>query len=67
MKPLVYILFPLVLAACATVPPRMEVIILQENPTACASRWIRGYERDPCTTYRLTCYPDRHGTCLRTD
>jgi len=61
------ILISLVMPACAAQTPISETFILQENSIACASRSIRGYERDPCTTYRLVCYPDRFGTCLRSN
>ena len=55
----------LALHACAAHMPAYETFTIQENPAACASRSIRGHERDPCTTYQLVCYPNRRGTCLR--
>ena len=68
MKRLLLMIVPLVVTACASQTPQTPTsttYILEENPVACASRSIRGNERDPCTTYKLICYPNRYGTCLR--
>ena len=65
VKTLFLIIVLLALHACAAHVPASETFIVHENLNACTSRSIRGYERDPCTTYRLVCYPNRHGTCVR--
>ena len=69
MKRLLLMIVPLVVTACASQTPQTPtstIHILEESPIACASRSIRSHERNPCTTYKLICYPNRHGTCVRT-
>ena len=38
---------------CVAHFPVPQVITVEENPIACSSRAIRGYERSPCTTFRV--------------
>ena len=70
MKLNLLILLAVLITGCAGTQPsnslQVEVvptiITLEENPRACASRRISGYERSPCTTYTLI----RHRTVVRT-
>ena len=70
MKLKLILLLTALIAGCAGTQPsnsiQIEVvpiiITLEENPRACASRRISGYERSPCTTYTRI----EHRTVVRT-
>ena len=43
--------------ACVAHLPAPNMVVVEENPVACSSRSIRGYERSPCTTFTVIRHP----------